>query len=76
MKEYKFKDLTGESNENQGANVFEKTVYISLSKNGEDKNFNRDKGVDTIMFEAENGVTIILEKDCKTDKILGIEIFE
>jgi len=80
MKEYSFDDLLEKKDDITGGNVFDRTVHISLYlKTDEEKlkkNHKRDKGVDTLMFEAENGVTIILEKDCKTDKILGIEIFE
>ncbi len=78
MKTYTFDELVN-SDSNNSNSVFERTIYISLKKKNdsqiENKNV-RDKGVDTIMLECENGATIIIEKDCKSEKILGIEIFE
>ncbi|HPG30060.1 MAG TPA: hypothetical protein PKY81_02985 [bacterium] len=72
MKTYSFNELIEKTNEDNSG-IFEGTLYISLN-NGE--KINRKKGVDTIMFDCENGTTLIIEKDCETKKVLGIEIFE
>ena len=71
MKNYSFDELVEKENNESG--IFDKTVYISLNKN---ESIKRNKGVDTIMFDCENGATLIIEKDCNTNKVLGLEIFE
>ncbi|HON56025.1 MAG TPA: hypothetical protein PLM75_03435 [bacterium] len=75
MKVIPIVELFNQSNKNKDdSGIFEKTVIIDFSDTT--AKIVRDKGVDTIMFEAENGATIVLQKDCKTEKIIGIEIFQ
>jgi hypothetical protein len=69
MKKLKLCDLYDKTKTDE---LFEKSVYIDLS----DKDKPKKKGVETLIFSSENGATIILEKNCETEEILGVEIFE
>mgnify|MGYP007049909573 CR=1 FL=1 len=76
MREYKFSDLLDKKDKisvDNNQDLFDKTIHIDLSLPAAPQ---RNKGVDTIMLECENGATLIIEKDCITNKVIAIEIFE
>ncbi len=72
MRKYEFQELIGDKN-NELTEVFDQTIHINLCAETPAK---REKGVDTLMFECENGATLIIEKDCASGKTIGIEIFK
>jgi hypothetical protein len=73
MQKYNLDDLQNILNKNNTENdVFSDTLHINFSND----NIKRVKGVETMMFECENGSTLLLEKDCNSDKILNIEIIK